>query len=644
MTKVRLNRTLICETGIIPAGYQLFEDSMPFQILESKKVLKEWAGDDGKKTEEPVMVVTGLLQKGNYDNSNGRYYPTPILREAIRNLREDINARAVVGEYDHPRCLTSANFRVLTVDKGWQDFADVNVGDYVWSRIDGQMIKSRVNEKIDQPYDGQAYRVRGRHINTDFTPGHKFVILRRSGRKGGKRQMLVTLEDIHRNRTRYNHDAIPRTASWNGIVQETIIIPGLSTELAACHKSPEKTSQDLVIDTGKFVSFLGLYLAEGHPNRNGVVITQKTEHNIELISDLLQSMHPDLEWSRIGVGFRNNDPRLAYYLRALGDKYTKHIPEEIKQLDATYLEKLIYWFVVGDGRSLAADEEGRFVSTKTKAISKDGEVLTATLDHGVNSRMAVFSVSKRLIDDLHECVIKTGRCGKLSQIVPENDYVFADHVIKAENKSVLHQLHISRGQNVYLDKRFTEIEPFQHTGRIYCLSVDHGNFYMEQNGCSFWTGNSAKINLDRLSHVVTKLWMEKNDVFGEVEVLDNQPLGRCLRGLFERKIRTGISSRGVGDMELQETTGHKRYIVLEGYTIVTWDTVHNPSVKPAILSIKESVDRACNLTESAKTKGKKVIKDSRELALDKHTREMMLLDSLNHFLGIKDFGPRRTVR
>ena len=88
----------------------------------------------------------------------------------------------------------------------------------------------------------------------------------------------------------------------------------------------------------------------------------------------------------------------------------------------------------------------------------------------------------------------------------------------------------------------------------------------------------AKIHMDRISHLVTKAWMDGNKLYGQAEILDNQPHGACLRGLFERNCQVGISSRGVGDMEMRESAGKQHYIVLEGYQFVTWDSVAEPSV------------------------------------------------------------------
>jgi hypothetical protein len=101
----------------------------------------------------------------------------------------------------------------------------------------------------------------------------------------------------------------------------------------------------------------------------------------------------------------------------------------------------------------------------------------------------------------------------------------------------------------------------------------------------------AKIHLDRVSHLMTKVWMDGRKVYGEAEILHNLPCGACLRGLFEHKVRCGISSRGVGDMEMVENSGKDIYRVLPGYSFVTWDAVAEPSVNGAILNIQEGLNK-----------------------------------------------------
>jgi hypothetical protein len=122
----------------------------------------------------------------------------------------------------------------------------------------------------------------------------------------------------------------------------------------------------------------------------------------------------------------------------------------------------------------------------------------------------------------------------------------------------------------------------------------------------------AKIHMDRVSHLMTKIWMEGKNVLGELEVLEDMPCGQMLAALVRAGVTVGISSRGVGDMKPTMTESmQEAYEVLPGYRFVTWDTVAEPSVKEAELSVMESKQRL--LTQKTNT-------------------EKALLDEINKYL------------
>lgn len=134
--------------------------------------------------------------------------------------------------------------------------------------------------------------------------------------------------------------------------------------------------------------------------------------------------------------------------------------------------------------------------------------------------------------------------------------------------------------------------------------------------------SDAKIHLDRVSHLMTKVWMDGRKVYGEAEVLHKLPCGAALRGLFEHKVRVGISSRGVGDMEVVEHNGHDVYRVMPGYSFVTWDAVAEPSVNGAILNIQEGLTRRL-----------RPIKERKHLLSDE-AYQSLLVKEINDFFGI----------
>jgi hypothetical protein len=107
----------------------------------------------------------------------------------------------------------------------------------------------------------------------------------------------------------------------------------------------------------------------------------------------------------------------------------------------------------------------------------------------------------------------------------------------------------------------------------------------------------AKIHLDRISHLITRLWMEDKTVYGEVEVINDArcPCGSMLACYLDRGIQVGISSRGVGDMEMVQFEGEEAYQVQEGFEFVTFDAVAEPSVSGTQLKkMNESIERQKN--------------------------------------------------
>ncbi len=130
----------------------------------------------------------------------------------------------------------------------------------------------------------------------------------------------------------------------------------------------------------------------------------------------------------------------------------------------------------------------------------------------------------------------------------------------------------------------------------------------------------AKIHLDRVSHLLTKLWMEGNEVLGELEILERTTHGAQLKALVESGVNIGISSRGVGDMEATMVEGQEFYKVMPGFTFVTFDVVAEPSVQGSYLNVMESRDRMLKdkrIAESFKNKERNIITEIHNI-LNKH--------------------------
>jgi hypothetical protein len=94
------------------------------------------------------------------------------------------------------------------------------------------------------------------------------------------------------------------------------------------------------------------------------------------------------------------------------------------------------------------------------------------------------------------------------------------------------------------------------------------------------------VNLDKVSHLITDLRWEGNDVVGKASILDT-PMGQIVKGLLEGGVNLGVSTRGMGSLE---SRGGVNYVG-EDFTLSTVDIVQDPSAPNAFVNgIMEGVE------------------------------------------------------
>jgi len=59
--------------------------------------------------------------------------------------------------------------------------------------------------------------------------------------------------------------------------------------------------------------------------------------------------------------------------------------------------------------------------------------------------------------------------------------------------------------------------------------------------------DDLKINLDRVSHMITSMWMDGANGFGKLKILPT-PMGQLVKTMLESGVKLGVSSRGSGNV------------------------------------------------------------------------------------------------
>jgi hypothetical protein len=83
-----------------------------------------------------------------------------------------------------------------------------------------------------------------------------------------------------------------------------------------------------------------------------------------------------------------------------------------------------------------------------------------------------------------------------------------------------------------------------------------------------------RINLDRVSHMITKMWMDGPNGYGKLKILPT-PMGKLIETMLESGVKLGVSSRGSGNVA-EDGSGK-----VNDFEIITVDVVAQPSAPGA---------------------------------------------------------------
>lgn len=149
-------------------------------------------------------------------------------------------------------------------------------------------------------------------------------------------------------------------------------------------------------------------------------------------------------------------------------------------------------------------------------------------------------------------------------------------------------------KNTIIEGIFMQAESKNRNGRIYPRAVMESavnKYVTEQVSRGRAVGelnhpDGPTINLDKVSHRITELNWDGNNVMGKALVLDT-PMGQIVKGLVEGGVQLGVSSRGMGSLVQKNGVA----MVGEDFILATVDIVQDPSAPEAFVNgIMEGVE------------------------------------------------------
>ena len=173
-------------------------------------------------------------------------------------------------------------------------------------------------------------------------------------------------------------------------------------------------------------------------------------------------------------------------------------------------------------------------------------------------------------------------------------------------------------KNHFITGIFMQAEKKNRNGRVYPKDILHREVdrynreYVTKNRAFGELGHpdSPTINLDRVSHMITTLYPDGNNIIGKAKVLDT-PNGKIVKSLLDGGANLGVSTRGVGS--LRPHNGYQ--LVQDDFHLATAaDIVADPSAPDAfvrgIMEGKEWILDGSGWKEVDYYRAKKLIKEA----------------------------------
>ena len=407
------------------------------------------ATDQNNKATETlnrVRVQELGVTKARWIHTGGSKEPRKSHQHASGKIFELDKGCLIDGEYIYPAQLINCYHKDTEVmtKRGFVKFYDLTPEDLILTLNPEtkNLEYSRIKHFIKK-YSEDVVRIKGRTLDMCVDPEHTFFAYREKERN---RKIVVLPEFVKGIENLRSKTKFYKSSEWIGKDEKHIKINGKQ------------------YDTEVFCKFLAYYLSEGsidkRPHHYSIRIAQEK---------YVDKMYEDLK----SLGARKNkkvisitDKNLHQYVAKFGYSYEKYIPDEIKELSKKYLRIFLDAYALGDGQ---IKQEKEYYGHKAYVYNR------------------YFTSSKKMRDDLIECIIKSGMsascdimkvAGKVQKFRNGTYTINNDIFLIFELKKKFDQLSTAKAQ---FDK---------YNDYLYDIEVEKNNTLLTRfNKCIIWNGN-----------------------------------------------------------------------------------------------------------------------------------------------------------
>lgn len=359
----------------------------------------------------------------------------------------------------------SDDTEVLTL-KGWKMFKDVDEdADLVATRnpATGELTYTAINFKIEREYEGEMLEWSGQGVDFCVTPEHRVPFTYRD-----------TPNTIHFKSAKWleqhaeGHHYVNLTSAWAGTIPEKVP-GGLSPKV--------------------FMELMGWILSDGTIDRkyNRLSIAQKKPKYIKKLETVLKET--GLEWKKYKncISYECRNKEISDYLRNIGTKAERSIPEDIKAMPPDLIRMFIKTYTMGDGNV---------------RIRKNG-----------SKEHRLYVPTKRLGNDMQEMAQKVGWNSSMRVHKGQTSILNGRKIISKDGYLITFKKRAKKAE--LLKSNFRRIK---YKGKIYCLNVPYHTLYIRRNGRPSWNGNTPAFAVMQLSN-------NRLDVIEEIYIPSHAGMG-----------------------------------------------------------------------------------------------------------------------
>ena len=143
------------------------------------------------------------------------------------------------------------------------------------------------------------------------------------------------------------------------------------------------------------------------------------------------------------------------------------------------------------------------------------------------------------------------------------------------------------GKNYKIKGIFLQADIKNRNGRVYPMAIlekevtRYNKKFINENRAYGELGHpeGPTVNLERVSHMVTKLYPDGKNFVGEAKIMET-PMGKIVKNIIDEGGKLGVSSRGMGSLDQKNGAN---YVRDDFYLATAADIVADPSAPNAFV-------------------------------------------------------------